>query len=66
VRSQPVVGTSSASREHWRQRGTRVSGSSTPVACDLADLDSVIAATNAVHTLGRLLDTLVASAGIMG
>ena len=32
----------------------RVSGSSTPVACDLADLDSVIAATNAVHTLGRL------------
>jgi hypothetical protein len=44
----------------------RAGGSSTPVACDLADLDSGIAATNAVHRLGRLLDTLVASVGIMG
>jgi WW domain-containing oxidoreductase len=44
----------------------RAGGSSTPVACDLADLDSVIAAIHAVLGLGRSLDTIVASAGIMG
>ena len=52
--------------EAARDACQRAGGSSTPVACDLADLDSVIAATNAVRTLGRSLDALVASAGIMG
>jgi WW domain-containing oxidoreductase len=44
----------------------RAGGSSTAVACDLADLDSVVTATNLVRALGRPLDALVASAGIMG
>jgi WW domain-containing oxidoreductase len=44
----------------------RAGGSSTPVACDLADLDSVSAAIHAVLRLGRSLDTIVAGAGIMG
>jgi WW domain-containing oxidoreductase len=52
--------------EAARDACQRVGGSSTPVACDLADLDSVIAATDAVLGLGRSLDAIVASAGIMG
>jgi WW domain-containing oxidoreductase len=44
----------------------RARGSSTPVACDLSDLDSVRAVTKAVLALGRPLDALVANAGIMG
>jgi WW domain-containing oxidoreductase len=44
----------------------RAGGSTTAVACDLADLDSVIAATRTVRSLNRPLDAIVASAGIMG
>jgi WW domain-containing oxidoreductase len=44
----------------------RASGSSCPVACDLADLDSIIEATRTVRRLGRPVDAIVASAGIMG
>jgi len=44
----------------------RAGGSSSPVACDLADLDSVIEATRTVRRLDRPLDAIVASAGILG
>jgi WW domain-containing oxidoreductase len=44
----------------------RAGGSSSAVACDLADLDSVREATRTVHRLDRPLDAVVASAGIMG
>jgi len=44
----------------------RAGGSSSAVACDLADLDSVIEATRTVRRLDRPLDAIVASAGIMG
>jgi WW domain-containing oxidoreductase len=44
----------------------RAGGSSSPVACDLADLDSVIEAIQTVRRLGRSVDAIVASAGIMG
>lgn len=51
-----------AAREACRRAG----GSSSAVACDLADLDSVIEATRTVRRLDRPLDAIVASAGIMG
>jgi WW domain-containing oxidoreductase len=53
-------------REAARDACRRARGSSTPVACDLADLDSVRHATEVITALGRPLDALVANAGIMG
>jgi WW domain-containing oxidoreductase len=43
-----------------------VTGETTPVACDQADLDSVVSAIAAVRALGRPLDAIVANAGVMG
>lgn len=42
----------------------KVSPSSTPVACDLADLDSVAAAADTIRALHGPLDAVVANAGI--
>jgi len=42
----------------------KVGPSSTPVACDLADLDSVAAASDAIRALQGPLDAVVANAGI--
>jgi WW domain-containing oxidoreductase len=49
-----------------REACERVGGFSTPLACDLADLDSVEEATRSVRRLERPLDAIVAGAGIMG
>ncbi|HEY2131842.1 MAG TPA: SDR family NAD(P)-dependent oxidoreductase [Acetobacteraceae bacterium] len=38
----------------------------TPIACDLGDLASVMRAVAAVRGLGRKLDAIIASAGVMG
>jgi NAD(P)-dependent dehydrogenase (short-subunit alcohol dehydrogenase family) len=43
---------------------SQVSPSSTPVACDLADLDSVAAAADTIRGLQGRLDAIVANAGI--
>jgi WW domain-containing oxidoreductase len=51
-----------AARDACRRAG----GSSSAVACDLADLGSVIEATRMVRRLDRPLDAIVAGAGIMG
>src|ERR1700722_19464165 len=42
----------------------QVSPSSTPVACDLSDLDSVAAAADTIRGLQGPLDAIVANAGI--
>src|SRR6202171_6258162 len=42
----------------------KVGPSSTPVACDLANLDSVAAAADAIRALQGPLDAVVANAGI--
>jgi WW domain-containing oxidoreductase len=52
--------------EAARDACQRAGGSSSPVGCDLADLDSVVEAIQAVRRLGRSVDAIVASAGIMG
>jgi WW domain-containing oxidoreductase len=65
ARGAHVIGLA-RSREAARFACERAGGSSTPVACDLANLDSVNAACAAVVTLGRPLDAIVASAGLMG
>jgi len=49
-----------------REACHRAGGSSTPIACDLANLDSVGVAIKNVRQLGRPLDAIVASAGVMG
>jgi WW domain-containing oxidoreductase len=65
ARGAYVVGLA-RSREAARFACERVGGTSTPVACDLANLDSVNAACAAVLKLGRSLDAIVASAGLKG
>jgi WW domain-containing oxidoreductase len=52
--------------EAARDACQKVGGSSSAVACDLADLGSVLEATRTVRRLQRPLDAIVASAGIMG
>jgi WW domain-containing oxidoreductase len=44
----------------------RAGGTSSAVVCDLADLDSVLAACRSVRRLERPLDAIVANAGILG
>lgn len=65
ARGAHVIGLA-RSREAARHACERAGGSATPIACDLANLDSVIAARNAVRKLGRPLDAIVANAGLMG
>jgi WW domain-containing oxidoreductase len=40
-------------------------GSATPVACDLADIASVVNAVDTVVSLGRPLDAIITNAGVM-
>jgi WW domain-containing oxidoreductase len=47
-----------------RNACSRVGPSSTPVACDLADLDSVAAAADTIRGLQGPLDAIIANAGI--
>jgi WW domain-containing oxidoreductase len=65
ARGAHVIGLA-RSREAARHACERAGGSATPIACDLANLDSVIAATHAVHKLRRPIDAIVANAGVMG
>lgn len=43
-----------------------VKGQTTPMVCELADFDSVVACADAVQALGMPLDVLMCNAGIMG
>lgn len=43
----------------------RVGGATTPVACDLAEIGSILSASMAVHAIGKPVDAIVANAGIM-
>ena len=45
--------------------GAEVGAEITPVACELHDLDSVVACTEEVANLGRPIDVLMCNAGIM-
>lgn len=51
--------------EKARQACAQVSGSTTPVACELSDLDSVAACADQVLALAPKLDILMCNAGIM-
>jgi WW domain-containing oxidoreductase len=48
-----------------RDACNRVGGTSTPVACDLGDLTSVVAAADMVSSFGRPLDAIITNAGVM-
>jgi len=49
-----------------REACARAGGATTAVACDLADVTSILAAIETVRGLGRPLDAIVANAGVMG
>ncbi|WP_158625223.1 SDR family NAD(P)-dependent oxidoreductase [Corallococcus terminator] len=53
------------SLEQAREACARAGGSTTPVACDLGDVASVVAAAETVRALGRPLDAIIANAGVM-
>ncbi|RKG58299.1 SDR family NAD(P)-dependent oxidoreductase [Corallococcus sp. AB011P] len=53
------------SLEQAREACDRVGGSTTPVACDLGNVASVLAAVETVRALGRPLDAIIANAGVM-
>jgi WW domain-containing oxidoreductase len=65
ARGAHVIGLA-RSREAARHACERAGGSATPIACDLANFASIVAARNAVRKLGRTLDAIVANAGVMG
>lgn len=48
-----------------RDACAKVDGATTPVACDLAEISSILAAAKAVRAIGRPLNTIIANAGIM-
>jgi WW domain-containing oxidoreductase len=48
-----------------RDACTSAGGSATPVACDLADIASVVSAVDIVSRLGRPLDAIITNAGVM-
>jgi len=43
----------------------KVDGELRPVACELSDLDSVVACTDEINAMGRPIDVLICNAGIM-
>lgn len=47
------------------QAAAAIGASITPVACDLADLDSVVACADSVRALQRPIDVLMCNAGVM-
>ncbi|RUO88613.1 SDR family NAD(P)-dependent oxidoreductase [Corallococcus sp. AB018] len=53
------------SLEQAREACDRVGGSTTPVACDLGNVASVLSAVETVRALGRPLDAIIANAGVM-
>jgi NAD(P)-dependent dehydrogenase (short-subunit alcohol dehydrogenase family) len=64
LRGARVLGTARA-LDKAREACTRVQGSTTPLALELTDFDSVVACANEVQKLGVPLDALVCNAGVM-
>src|SRR5436190_8838226 len=49
-----------------REACARAGGATTAIACDLADVTSILAAIDTVRAFARPLDAIVANAGVMG
>lgn len=65
LRGAHVIG-AARSADRAAQAAASVGAEITPVSCDLADFDSVVACADAVHALRRPLDVLMCNAGVMG
>jgi WW domain-containing oxidoreductase len=63
-RGAHVIG-AARTREKAQDAGAEVGADITAVACELSDLDSVIACTEEVDRLDRPIDVLICNAGIM-
>jgi WW domain-containing oxidoreductase len=51
--------------EKARTAASEISGEVTPVACELSDLDSVVACADEINAMDRPIDVLMCNAGIM-
>jgi len=63
-RGAHVIGVA-RTRKKAEDAGAEVGAEITPVVCDLSDLESVVACTEEVASLGRPIDVLMCNAGIM-
>jgi len=63
-RGARIIG-ASRTREKARDAGGKIDGEVIPVACELSDLDSVVACTEEVKSLDLPIDALICNAGIM-
>jgi len=64
-RGAHVIG-AARSREKALMAAARTGADITPVACELSELDSVVACSEEITRLGRPIDALICNAGIMG
>lgn len=62
LRGAHVIGTG-RTEEKARQSGESIKGKMTPIALELSDLSSVVAAANAIKALGLPIDMLICNAG---
>jgi NAD(P)-dependent dehydrogenase (short-subunit alcohol dehydrogenase family) len=53
------------SMEKAQEACAKIKGKTTPIACELADFNSVVACSKAVQALGTPIDGLICNAGIM-
>jgi WW domain-containing oxidoreductase len=51
--------------EKARTAASEISGEVTPVACELSDLDSIVACADEINAMDRPIDVLMCNAGIM-
>jgi WW domain-containing oxidoreductase len=65
ARGAHVIGTA-RSREKAQLASDRAGVDISPVACELSELDSVVACSEEVRGLGRPIDVLICNAGVMG
>jgi len=63
-RGAHIIG-AARTRQKAEDAGSEVGAKITPVACELSDLDSVVACTREVEALDRPVDILICNAGIM-
>ncbi len=63
-RGAQIIG-AARTRKKAIQASRKIDGEVTPVACELSDMDSVVACADEINAMGRSIDVLICNAGIM-
>jgi NAD(P)-dependent dehydrogenase (short-subunit alcohol dehydrogenase family) len=63
-RGAQIIGVA-RTRKKAEDAAKKIEGEITPLACELSDLDSVVACTDEINAMGRPIDILICNAGIM-